>query len=304
MLERLGRGAARHHWVVISLWVVVAIVLGVFAQRSDGKTRDVFTIPGTESQQAADLLQQRFPQANGATAQVVFHSPSGVVSQTAYAAAISETVQNLQGLHGTIGVTNPLTPSFSGDVSSDQTIAYATVAFGQVVTELPKTTFDDLKAAAQPAVAAGLDVQYGGAVVDYFNQPQSSISEHADDIGLLIAIVILLVSLGSVVSMAMPILLALFALTCSSLLLEIIEAHATIGQVAPILGTMIALGVGIDYSLFILTRFREAYATPGPTFGDVRESVGSRRSSRRGRRQEIPMHAGPGRRRTRRAPRW
>ena len=103
-------------------------------------------------------------------------------------------------------------------------------------------------------------MQYGGAVVDYFNQPKSAISEHADEIGILIAMVILLVALGSLVAMAVPISLALFALGCSSLLLVILEAHLTIGTVAPILGTMIALGVGIDYSLFIVSRHRQNLA--------------------------------------------
>src|SRR4051794_20083126 len=91
MLERLGRATARHHWVVIGIWIVVALTLGVFAVRGGGKTRDVFSVPGTESQQAADLLAQRFPQANGASAQVVFQSRSGPVTQAAYAAAIAET---------------------------------------------------------------------------------------------------------------------------------------------------------------------------------------------------------------------
>jgi len=270
VLERLGRWTSRHHWAVIGAWAAIAIILLVLAGRGNGKTRDVFTIPGTQSQQAADLLAQRFPQANGATASVVFTSPSGPVTQAAYAAAIASTVTNLQGIGGTIGVTNPLTPSFAGDVSADRTLAYATVAFGSVVTGLPPTTLASLRTAAQPAVDAGLQVQYGGAVVDYFNQPKSTISENADKIGVVIAMVILLVSLGSLMSMAVPITLALAALACSNLLLKILEAHATIGQVAPILGTMIALGVGIDYSLFIVSRHRQNLASGM----DVERSVG------------------------------
>ncbi|MGZ4759978.1 MAG: MMPL family transporter [Acidimicrobiales bacterium] len=270
MLERLGRGAARHHWAVIGAWVVVAIVLGVVAGRSGGHTKDVFTIPGTQSQQAFDVLQERFPQANGATAQVVFHSTSGPLTGTAEAAAVTATVANLQKVPNVLTATNPTEATFAANLSQDQTIGYATVAFDGEVTALPKATFDDLQAAAEPARQAGIDVQYGGAVVDYFNQPQSTISEHADEIGILIAMVILLVALGSVVSMAVPISLALFALGCSTMLLTILEAHITIGQVAPILGTMISLGVGIDYSLFIVSRHRQNLAAGM----DVEASVG------------------------------
>ena len=113
-------------------------------------------------------------------------------------------------------------------------------------------------------------MQFGGGVVDYLNQPKSAISDHADAIGLGIAVLILLIALGSVVAMAVPIFLAVFALTISSLLLVILEGHFTIGQVAPVLGTMIALGVGIDYSLFIVSRHRQNLAAGM----DVEASIG------------------------------
>ena len=270
MLERLGRGAARRHWLVIGIWVVVAVTLGVVATKGDGKTRDVFTIPGTQSQQAFDILAQRFPAANGTTAQVVFQSSNGPLTSSANAAAITAAVTNLSKVDGVLAVTNPTEATFAGNLDGDKTIGYAAVQFNDEVASLPKDTFTSLKSAAEPAQQAGLVVQYGGAVVDYFNQPQSSISKHADQIGILIAMVILLIALGSIVSMAVPISLAVFAVFCSSMMLKIIEAHATIGQVAPVLGTMIALGVGIDYSLFIVSRHRQNLAAGM----DVEASVG------------------------------
>jgi RND superfamily putative drug exporter len=258
MLERLGRAAARRHRLVIAAWVVVAVALGVLAARDGGSTHDVFTIPGTQSQQAFDLLETRFPQANGATAQVVFQAPEGsTVTAGAAAGAIERSVADLGKVSDVVTATNPTSSTFASDVSADRTLAYSTVAFGQQVTSLPKDTLASLEAATLPARQAGLQVSYGGAVVDYFDQPTSTVSEHADQIGLAIAVVILLVALGSAVSMAVPVTLALFALACSNLLLKILEAHLTIGQVAPILGTMIGLGVGIDYSLFIVSRHRQ-----------------------------------------------
>ena len=220
----------------------------------------MFTIPGTQSQQASDILQQRFPAANGSTAQVVFHAPSGTVTGPAQVTAITATVANLAKVPGALVATNPTQPLFASNVSPDQTTSYSTVTFPADLTALPDSTMDALRRATDPAVQAGLTVQFGGAVVDHLNQPTSSISEHADDIGLAIAVIILLVALGSVVSMAVPISLALMALLCSSLLLEIVAAHRTVGTVSPILGTMIGLGVGIDYSLFIVSRHRQNLA--------------------------------------------
>ena len=270
MLERLGRGAARHHWAVIGAWVLVAILLAVVAKHSDGHTKDVFTIPGTESQQAFDLLQERFPVANAPSAQVVFHSTSGPLTAAAESAAITASVTAIQQLPEVMTATNPMTPTFAANLSSDQTTAYATVAFKGDIADLKAANFTALEAAAEPARQAGIDVQFGGGVVDYLNQPKSAISDHADAIGLGIAVLILLIALGSAVAMAVPIFLAVFALTISSLLLIILEGHFTIGQVAPVLGTMIALGVGIDYSLFIVSRHRQNLAAGM----DVETSVG------------------------------
>ena len=260
MLERLGRTAARRHRVVIGLWVALAVGLLIYASGHGGQYVDVFTIPGTQSQQASDILQQRFPAANGSTAQVVFHAPSGTVTGPAQVAAITAAVADLGKVPGALVATNPTQPLFASNVSPDQTTAYSTVTFPPDLTALPKSTMDALRQATAPALQAGLTVQYGGAVVDHLNQPTSSISDHADDIGLAIAVIILLVALGSVVSMAVPISLALMALLCSSLLLEIVAAHRTVGTVSPILGTMIGLGVGIDYSLFIVSRHRQNLA--------------------------------------------
>ena len=257
MLERLGSAAARHHWWVIGAWVAVLVILGVVAGGSGGHTKDVFTIPGTQSQRAVDVLSHDFPTANDATAQVVFHAPSGSLTSPAAADAIAHSVAKLGRVDGVATVTNPTEPLFASSLSPDHSIGFATVVFRTETNRLPAGTLDQLKAAVVPATAAGLQVRMGGSVIDALSPPTSTISQNADKIGLAIAVVILLVALGSAVSMLVPISLALFALTCSSLILSILEAHVTIGTVAPILGTMIGLGVGIDYSLFIVSRHRQ-----------------------------------------------
>ena len=119
---------------------------------------------------------------------------------------------------------------------------------------LPADTFTRLEAAARPATAAGVQVAFGGGVTDFFNNPPAG---NADTIGLLVAVIILLLAFGSVIAMSLPIGTALFGLAVGLSLISLLAAVTTIGTVAPILGTMIGLGVGIDYSLFILTRHRQ-----------------------------------------------
>ncbi len=232
MLERLGRAAARRHRLVIGAWLVLAVAPGRLRRRPRRHLVDVFTIPGTQSQQASDLLQQRFPAANGASAQVVFHAPSGTVTGPAQVAAINASVANLAKVPERRGGDQPH-PARPSPVTSPPTRPPPTPPSPSppIVTALPPRHPGRATPGRRPGRRqAGLSVQYGGAVVDHLNQPTSSISEHADDIGLAIAVIILLVALGSVVSMAVPISLALIALLCSSLLLKIIEAHLTIGH--------------------------------------------------------------------------
>jgi RND superfamily putative drug exporter len=133
-----------------------------------------------------------------------------------------------------------------------------TVQFADQVQQLPTDVFEEMEAATAPAVAAGVRVEYGGAVTDYADRPPDS---NADLIGLLAAAVILLFAFGSVVAMGLPILTALSGLGVGFALIYIVAALTDIGTLAPTLATMIGLGVGIDYSLFIVTRFREGLAS-------------------------------------------
>ncbi|HEV2993433.1 MAG TPA: MMPL family transporter [Acidimicrobiia bacterium] len=268
-LDRLGRAAARHRWWVIGAWVVLVVVVGGVAKAADGKTEDTFRIPGAQSQQAADLLAQRFPSQAGDVAFVVFDARHGTVHDAAAAAGIAQTQRQLASLpHVTGQVLGPATPEVGNAfVSADGTIAYARVQYDQKAGSLPADTFTRLQAAAHPAGAAGLTVAYGGAVTDFFNQPPPG---SADAIGLLVAVIILLLAFGSVIAMSLPIGTALFGLAVGLSLISIVSAITPIGTVAPTLATMIGLGVGIDYSLFILTRHRQNLVAGMP----VLESIG------------------------------
>jgi putative drug exporter of the RND superfamily len=259
LLDRLGRAAARRQWITIAAWVIAAVAVAVVAVAAGGKTVDVFSIPGAQSQQATDLLNRRFPSRAGDTAAVVFAAqPGATLRDPQLAAAVAATQTRLGALAHVTQVAGPATPGVGGAfVSRDATVGYANVQYNTKATELAPDAFHQLEAATGPARQAGLRVVYGGAVADVFNQQTT---DSADAIGILVAVVILLVAFGSVIAMSIPIGTALFGLAVGLSLIFALAAVTDIGTVAPTLATMIGLGVGIDYSLFILTRHRQNLA--------------------------------------------
>jgi RND superfamily putative drug exporter len=259
-LERLGRLAARRHWVVIGVWVLIAIAIVVFAKASGGHTFDHFTIPGAESQTALDLLESRFPEQSGANANVVFHARSGTLESAAAEAAVAKSVAALKQLPQDPQVTGPI-PAPGGAT------AIVAVQYRQQVQDLGVDAFDDLERATAPARTAGVQTAFGGPLVDYVEAPRSSAS---DQIGLLFAIVILVFAFGSLIAAGLPIVTALVGLAVGLSGITLLAAVTDVGSAAPELGAMIGLGVGIDYSLFIVTRHRENLAVGM----DVESAVG------------------------------
>jgi RND superfamily putative drug exporter len=249
-LDRLGRTAARHHWWFIGAWLLAAVGAVFLAAALDGETNDTFSIPGTQSQQVVDLLEQEFPAQAGATATVVFDAPQGL-DDPSVQSAIQESTQALGQLPHVDSVGTLITSSREPVAGK---IGLVTVQYGTPAQNVGLDAFTLLEQATKPAADAGVRLAYGGAVVDYANRPPEG---NADLIGLLAAVIILLFAFGSVVAMGLPILTALFGLGVGVALIHVIAALTTIGTLAPTLGTMIGLGVGIDYSLFIVTRYRE-----------------------------------------------
>jgi RND superfamily putative drug exporter len=257
LLERLGRRAARHHWWFIGAWLVGALVVLVLAVGLDGKTTDNFRIPGAQSQEALDLLTKQFPAQAGDSATVVFQSSKGI-DDPAVEPAIAASVAALVKIPNVTAVSDPYGPFGKAITSKNGEIALVSVQYDIQAQQLPKDAFAQLQGATSPATQAGVRVAYGGAVTDYVDQPPQG---HADLIGLLAAVVILLFAFGSVVAMGLPILTALFGLGVGISIINIVAAITEIGTLAPTLATMIGLGVGIDYSLFIVTRYRENRAS-------------------------------------------
>ncbi len=257
LLERVGRGAARHHRAVIAVWILAVILLAVIKTSVGGAYLDVFTVPGTESQTAIDLLVKRFPAQSGVGASVVVVAPNGSAITPTAATAIEETVANIEKLPRVTSVAptpSPLDPS----------IELLNVQYSGSISQVGKSGYAQLVKATAPAKAAGLNVNFGGQLTDYAVSPPNS---PADLIGLLLSIVILIFAFGAVVAAGLPIITAILGLAFGITGISVLSAFTDVGSVAPMLAIMIGLGVGIDYSLFIVTRHRECRAA-GMTIED------------------------------------
>ncbi|MEM8618659.1 MAG: MMPL family transporter [Actinomycetota bacterium] len=257
MLKTIGTAAARHKWWFFGGWIALIVGLFVASSALPGETQNNFSIPGTESQEAQDLLTDEFPQFVNASVKVVYQTTDGSeLTSSSNSSAIESAVDALEQVEGVSTVSDPTqSPQDLIALSSDKTIGFSTVTFDTVLADVSGDAFDNIEAAAQPAVTAGLNVQYSGPLIDIQDPVPPGISEYADEIGLGLAAIILLLSFGSVVAMGLPLGTALFALIVSATTLAILEYFVTIGGINVTFGTMIGLGVGVDYSLLILNRY-------------------------------------------------
>ncbi len=251
LLYRLGHFSVRRRRWVLAFWVGLFVLAGALSSLAGGKTSDTLSLPGTESQQAADLLQQRFPAQSGSGSQVVFAVPDGgTVTDAANAATIAKTMAAIAKVNGVASV---VAPGPAGTVSKDGTVALGQVHYPVSAYAVTTKTTDAVAAAAVPACAAGVTVEFGGEVVPgKTNKPPAS-----EGIGLLVAIVVLLFAFGSVLAMGLPIITALLGLGIGISGVGIMSAFVDLSSSAPTLAIMIGLAVGIDYALFVVTRHRQ-----------------------------------------------
>jgi putative drug exporter of the RND superfamily len=269
---RFARWSTTHRLYVAIGWVALLIGVNVLAQVGGGASySNNFTLPKSDSQRASDLLEHSFPAQAGDRDTIVFKAERGTVEDPAVRARMSALFAKVSGLPHVAGVVSPYDPKTAGRaISSNGRIAFATVVFDEKANTLPKGAAKSVVAAAEAARAPGLSVELGGQAIEQTQQEGFGLTTA---IGLLAAIVVLLITFGSLVAMGLPIVTALFGLGTGLGLIALFTHVVDTPDFSSELAAMIGLGVGIDYALFIVTRFREAYATPGPTLGDVRESV-------------------------------
>ena len=254
-LYRLGRAAYGRRRAVLLAWVLLLAVLGGLAAGFAKGTTSTLTIPGVESIKAADLLQERFPAsgAGGAAARIVFAAPHGdSVTDPAAKAAIEKTVT--EAAHGP-NVAAVSDPFQTKAISPDGRIAYSTVTYTVTADSVTPEDQSALLSSGDAAEAAGLQVEYGGEAV----QAQSQTSS-AEGLGILVALLVLAVTFGSLLAAGLPLVTALVGVATGMAGVYALTTWLDLTSTAPTLGLMVGLAVGIDYALFITTRHRENLA--------------------------------------------
>ncbi|HEY7075527.1 MAG TPA: MMPL family transporter [Solirubrobacteraceae bacterium] len=248
-LYRLGGWAFERRRTVLALWGVLLAAVIASAVAFGGSTNDKFSVPGTDSQQAQDLLEAKFPAASGTYARIVFAAPEGEkLTDPANKAAVEATLAKARGAADVSQVT---TPYETGAITKDGTVAFGDVIYPVPAHEIGDAARDELAATAVPAEKAGVQVEYGGGLV---TEEQEASSEST---GMLIGFVVLAITLGSLLAAGMPLLTALIGVGMGVAGIIALSGSIEVSSVAPTLATMLGLAVGIDYALFILTRHRQ-----------------------------------------------
>jgi uncharacterized membrane protein YdfJ with MMPL/SSD domain len=248
--------AARKPLVVIGAWVVMLVIVFGAVAKIGSLTSNDLSLPGTGSQEAKDLLEEKFPpQQNGANP-IVFDISSGKLTDQQYQKAINDSVKAIKKQPHVYSVTNPLSSGgqTAGLLSKDKQTAFAPVLMDVASSDLTEEIAQNVVDAAGPAKQAGIDVQAGGNIGTTLSTEESETSEV---IGILVAMLILSLVLGSLVTMGMPIITAVVGLGAALSVVGLLGHVLSIPTSGPTLATMIGLGVGIDYALFLVTRHQE-----------------------------------------------
>ncbi|MFJ3876565.1 MMPL family transporter [Streptomyces sp. NPDC090077] len=260
LLYRTGRGCARRPWLVIAGWLLV-LLAAVGADRAwGGQYEDDFTLPGTSVQTGADLLDAHGgPAARGVPAQVVLSAPDGAL--TGHREAVETAGKRLAALPGVTGVADPLaTP---GALTPDGRTGYYTVRFDENPARFDPSYVNRVDEAVAPLRADGVTVEYGGPL-GRLAAPTGA-DRTSEAIGVATAVIVLLLGFGSVAAAAFPLVSAVIGLLAGLAGLGLLAAGFSFAAVSPTLAVMMGLGVGLDYSLFLVTRHRKLLHTlPDP----------------------------------------
>ncbi|AEN10513.1 MULTISPECIES: MMPL family transporter [unclassified Streptomyces] len=255
-LYKVGRLAFRRRWYVALVWVALLGLAGFGAASASTATSSSFSIPGTEAQKAFDLLEERFPggSADGATARVVFKAPEGEkMTDADNRADVRKIVGTLES--GSDQIASVADPYTANAVSEDGSTAYISVSYKVNSMELTDATRDSLEHAGEAARSDGLTVEIGGDALQVM--PETGVTEV---IGVAIAAVVLVITFGSLIAAGLPLLTALIGVGIGVSLITALANVLDLGSTTSTLAMMIGLAVGIDYALFIVSRYRAELA--------------------------------------------
>jgi RND superfamily putative drug exporter len=267
LTRSIGVASARHPLRTLAAWAVLAVAVLALATTSGGRFADDLVAPGSESDLAMQLLEERFPEASDGTAMLVFAADPGE-RLDARRAAIEATVTRAERVPHVTSVADLFTTAAGSAVSPDGRVGFAAVTFDRPAFDVGPDPFVALERALEPARADGLTAELGGDSVFLNGESEQS---GAEALGLLVALVVLLVAFGTVVAALVPIGLALVAVATGVGGIVLLANATEVSTVAPGVAAMVGLGVGIDYALIVMARYREQRAAGQ----DTREAIAS-----------------------------
>ncbi|WP_067793431.1 MMPL family transporter [Actinomadura formosensis] len=268
LVRRIGAVSARRPWTAIGAWLIAAAIVIGFAGASGGAFVDDFIAPGSQSERAMDLLEKRFPEAAGGSARAVFAVPRGQRLED-HRPAIDAAVARITRVEHVAGVADPFT---AGTVSPDGRIGFAEITFDRPAAGLGPKPIAEITDLLRPARTAGVTAELGGDAAFINAEPVTSA---ADAAGLVAALVVLLVAFGTVVAALVPITLALVTVAAGLGGIALLAGVSDVSSAAPTIGAVIGLGVGIDYALFIMSRYQENRATGQDNSTALANAMGS-----------------------------
>ena len=251
-MKSLGRFSYQHRRFVVLAWILLFVVVNLVAATSGSAYSNSLSLPGTDSTRAYDLLAQAFPAQKGDTDQIVFRTHHTSLRTPALAQRINKTLNTVAKLPGVTSVVSPLdNPLQVGEHS----VSYAAVTFARPAYALSRSQIEKVLDVAKTLRSSALDVDFAGPAFAQLATPRGSPGEI---FGILAAAIVLLLAFGSLYAMFLPIGVAVFALGIGEAATTLLSHSLSIASFAPILGSLIGIGVGIDYALFIVTRTRQA----------------------------------------------
>ncbi len=248
--------AVRHRRTVVIAWLVLLVGSLGLSGAIGTEYSNNFSLPGTDAQRAADLLKRDFPAQAGDSDQIVFATHGGTIRDAAVRSRVTPMLAAVAALPHVTGVISPYSAKGAQEISPDGKIAFATVNFDERANLLPASAAERVISAAKGVASPQLQVALGGQAIEQVQKPSLGA---ATGIGLLAAMVVLFITFGSLIAMGLPIVTAILGLLTGIGLAGLASRVIGMPTFATELAAMIGLGVGIDYALFIVTRFRENY---------------------------------------------
>jgi uncharacterized membrane protein YdfJ with MMPL/SSD domain len=251
LLYRLGHVVAAHPVIVLAVWVVAAVGATGLVRAVGAETDNNLSLPGTDSEEATDLLESEFPPQQNGSNPIIFHRARGAVTDSASKQAIERSAKAIRQIPFVHSAVSPFSQGAAAQISKDEKTAFISVLLDIGSNDLTTEQAQRVLDAAGPGAKAGMEVVGGGAIGSTLSPNDTASS---DLIGILAAMVILTFTFGTVVAMGMPIGTAILGLTTALAAIGLLGHLISVPDIAPTVATMIGLAVGIDYALFLVTR--------------------------------------------------